>query len=194
MDAGEAETAYRTAKTEYNAQKITLDEFNRRVAELKYEDNAGTWWAISPADGSWLRWDGAAWVPAFAEPASQPAVQPPRAGVTQPAARPSFPVPPAGATGAPPADQPATAAPKPPRNWAGIASLALAVLSWIAYPIVLGLAALLAGISGLYLSRKQGSRVPVTAVIGIIAGFLAIAANIFWLDLFPPPSVMPSLY
>lgn len=195
MNAGEAEAAYRTAKAELDARKIPLDEFNRKVAELKYQDNAGIWWAISPADGSWLKWDGAAWVPAFAQPASQSAVQPGRpAGGAQPAAPPSFSLPPFGSPGTPSTDQPAKAAPAIPRNWAGIASLAPAVLSWIAYPVMLGLAAVLAGIAGLYLSGKRGSRIPLTAVVGIIAGFLAIAVNIFWLDLFPPPSVMPSLY
>ena len=64
MDAQEAEAGYRTIKSQFEAGRILLDEFNRRVSELRYQDNTGTWWAISPTDGSWLRWNGTVWEPA----------------------------------------------------------------------------------------------------------------------------------
>ena len=64
MNAQEAEAGYRTIKSQFDSGQISLDEFNRRVSELRYQDNTGTWWAISPTDGSWLRWNGTVWEPA----------------------------------------------------------------------------------------------------------------------------------
>jgi hypothetical protein len=118
MNAQEAEPAYRIAKGQLDARQITVEEYNRRVAELKYQDNVGSWWAVSPQDGSWLKWTGSAWVPAFTQavpvtmqatvqPASQPAVQP---DVQQPAAQPSWYIPPSGVQQKP-ATQPAAAQP-----------------------------------------------------------------------------------
>jgi len=54
MNAPEAETAYRQVKNQLDARRISLDEYNKRVAALQYLDNTGTWWAISPKDGTWL--------------------------------------------------------------------------------------------------------------------------------------------
>jgi len=70
MDALEAEAAYRLARHRLDTGQITLHEYNTVIAGLLYQDNSGIWWAISPADGSWLKWNGSAWAPGFeqAEP------------------------------------------------------------------------------------------------------------------------------
>ncbi len=124
MNAQEAEAAYHAVKSQVDAGQIALDEYNRRVAELRYQDNTGTWWAISPADGSWLKWNGSVWEPAFAQavpvtpqapvqPAPRPATQQPavQQPVQQEAAKPSWYIPPVGSQQKPATAQPATAQP-----------------------------------------------------------------------------------
>ncbi|OPY35944.1 MAG: hypothetical protein A4E35_02220 [Methanoregula sp. PtaU1.Bin051] len=32
-----------------------------------YKDNSGAWWAVSPLDGSWLKWTGGEWVHGYAK-------------------------------------------------------------------------------------------------------------------------------
>ena len=39
-------------------------EFQSAVRELNLQDEEGTWWQISESNGTWLKWDGAAWVEA----------------------------------------------------------------------------------------------------------------------------------
>ncbi len=248
MNAQEAEAAYRITKSQLDAGQITLEEYTKKIAELRYQDNTGTWWAVSPADGSWLKWTGSAWVPAFAQavpvipqapvqPAPQPAIQQP---VRQEAAKQSWYIPPVSSGQKPAAAQPATAQPvqqpvyqqpaaqpatpsyylppvgsaqqpvvrqpaaaveqpagvvtvKPARNWAGIGSLVLGILSWIFYPVLLGIIAIAAGIAGLYMAKKQKSKIPIPAIIGIVLGLLSIIINIFWLDIFPPPQNLPPI-
>jgi hypothetical protein len=74
MDAVEAEATFRAARRQLEGGQITLHEYNAIVARLLYQDNTGTWWAISPADGSWLKWNGSSWLLAFPEsvPVSPP--------------------------------------------------------------------------------------------------------------------------
>ncbi len=67
MDAQEAEADYRTARAQLDNGQITLEEYNRVLAELMYRDYNGTWWAVSPQDGSWLKWNGTEWVPGFGQ-------------------------------------------------------------------------------------------------------------------------------
>ena len=81
----------------------------------------------------------------------------------------------------------------PKRSWLGIISLVPAILAWIVYPVLLGIAAVVIGITAIILARKQGMKFPVSAVIAIIIGMLAIILNIFWLDIFPPPQVLPPI-
>ncbi len=232
MNAQEAEAAYRMAKSQLDYGQIGLDEFNRRIAELKYQDNTGTWWAISPADGSWLKWTGSAWVPAFAQApeqpvqpsekpswyippvssgqqkqaAAQPATAPP---VQQPAAHPvasSYYIPPAGSVQQPvipqqgrPAVQPATPAVKLARNWAGIGSLILGILSWILYPYLLGFAAIIVGGYSVYTIKKTTGKIAFVAIAGVLIGLASILVDNFYLFLFPlniddPPLTLKTIY
>ena len=116
-------------------------------------------------------------------PATQPAPARQSAGVVQPqaAAVPATtrPVPEAGEN--------------PKRTWLGIVALIPAILAWILYPVLLGIAAVLFGITSIALARKQGTRFPVAGVIAIIVGLLAIVVNIYWLDIFPPRQVLPPI-
>jgi hypothetical protein len=81
----------------------------------------------------------------------------------------------------------------PKRTWLGIISLIPAIFSWILYPVLLGIVAVVFGIASIALARRQGTRFPVAGVIAIIIGLLAIIVNIFWLDIFPPPQVLPPI-
>jgi hypothetical protein len=125
--------------------------------------------------------------PAMQPAAAQPAYYPPQTGTAPvvPAAVPAY------------THQVPAATPQAPvtkrRNWAGILCLIISLLSWLVYPIILGIVTILTGILGIYLARKSGSRFPVSALIGIVIGLLAIVLNFFWLDIFPPPPTMPPI-
>ena len=82
---------------------------------------------------------------------------------------------------------------KPKRTWMGIVALIPALLSWILYPVVLGIIAVVLGVVSIALARKNGTMFPVAGVIAIITGLLAIIINIYWLDIFPPPPVLPPI-
>lgn len=77
------------------------------------------------------------------------------------------------------------------RTWLGIVSLIPAIFSWIIYPILLGIVAIILGIVSIYIWKKKGTRFPASAVISIIIGLLAVVLNIFWMDIFPPPQILP---
>ncbi len=83
------------------------------------------------------------------------------------------------------------AAIKPARNWLAILSFIVSLGSWVVYPVILGFFAIILGISALFLARKKRAKVPVSAVLAIIIGLCAIILNLFWLDIFPPPEVLP---
>lgn len=86
---------------------------------------------------------------------------------------------------------PAPVETKPPRNWLAIISLVLSVAAWLVYPVILGAGAVILGCTGLAQAKKNKGKIPVTAILAIIIGILAIIINIFWLDIFPAPAVLP---
>lgn len=186
MDAQEAEAAYRDARSQLDEGRISLDEYNRKVAELKYQDNSGTWRAIDPTNGGWLTWDGSAWVPAAVQgvsPAPQATVQP----AVQLPDRPPYYIPPAG-TQPQPANAPAAdAVKKPPRNWAGILSLIFALISWGIYPYIMGIIALALAVLSLYITKKKTGRIAIIAVIAIVIAFASMFFDYMYLDLFVKP-------
>jgi hypothetical protein len=150
MNAPEAEAAYRLVKSELDAHRISLDEYNRRVAALRYLDNTGTWWAISPKDGTWLLWNGMAWEPGFVSGAPSrtivqqavPAVGMPRTSVR------------ALETGSenPPAEQipsPVIRSQWPAGKKYAAGSIACGVASFFLFPYILGIAGILIGIAAL---------------------------------------------
>jgi hypothetical protein len=65
--------------------RITPEQFQTEMVKLRWADTGGVWWTIDSAKGTFLRYDGARWMPA----------QPPRAAL-QPA-----PVPPSRAQSVP---------------------------------------------------------------------------------------------
>jgi hypothetical protein len=186
MDAQEAEAAYRDARSQLDEGRISLDEYNRKVAELKYQDNSGTWRAIDPTNGGWLTWDGSAWVPAAVQgvsPAPQATVQP----AVQLPDRPPYYIPPAG-TQPQPANAPAAdAVKKPPRNWAGILGLICALVSWVVYPYIMGFAAIAISGYSLLVMRKRTGRIAIIAIVAIVIALAAILFDYYYLDFFVPP-------
>jgi hypothetical protein len=122
----------------------------------------------------------------------KPQVAAPVAQVTvAPAAGPALPIP--QAPGPMPVQPAAEGAVKPARNWLAIISFILSLVSWLVYPIILGLVAIVLGGFSIYRAKKNQSKIPISAVIGIIIGLLAIVINLFWLDIFPAPAVFPPL-
>ena len=90
--------------------------------------------------------------------------------------------------------QPVTgSAEKPSRNWLAIISLIVSLVSWLVYPIIIGFVGVVLGIFSLYSAKKNQSKIPITAIIAIIIGILAIVLNFFWLDIFPPPQILPPI-
>jgi hypothetical protein len=150
MNAPEAEAAYRLIKSQLDAQQISLDEYNQRVAALQYLDNTGTWWAIGPDDGTWLRWNGTAWKPGFTSGTPSrtlpqqafPEIEMPRVNV-----RASEPV-----DKSPPADQ--TRSHFIRSSWSAgkkcaAGSVACGIASFFIFPYILGIAGILLGIAAL---------------------------------------------
>jgi len=150
MNAPEAEAAYRLVKSQLDAHRISLDEYNQRVAALQYLDNTGTWWAISPEDGTWLCWNGTAWEPGFGSGAplktiaqqAVPAVEMPRTNLR------------ALETGSesPPADQilsPVIRSSRSAGKKCAAGSIACSVASFFIFPYILGIAGMLLGIAAL---------------------------------------------
>ena len=108
-----------------------------------------------------------------------------------PAAGPALPTP--QASGTMPVQPAAQSAIKPARNWFAIISFIVSLVSWLVYPIIIGFIAIVLGVFSLYRAKKNQSKIPVSAVIAIIIGLLAIVLNFFWLDIFPPPAVLPPI-
>jgi energy-converting hydrogenase Eha subunit C len=59
------------------------------------------------------------------------------------------------------------------------------------YPVLLGAGAVILGCAALALAKKNRAKIPISAILAIIIGILAIVINIFWLDIFPAPAVLP---
>lgn len=106
------------------------------------------------------------------KPAAQSAVPPPPVPVT-PAPQPVI----AAAPAPSPAPAPA-AAPKRKRNWLGIVSLVLGILSWVILTVIFAIGAILLGIVGTFLFRKATGRIGISGIIGIVLGIAAIAVKI----------------
>jgi hypothetical protein len=202
MNAQEAEAAYRIIKGQLDARQIMVDDYNRRVAELRYQDNTGTWWAISPTDGSWLKWTGTEWVVAFAQaapsaapaPAPSPSAQP----AQQPAAKPSWYIPPASGGQQKPAATPVVQqapsaqsmyqAPVPQpaavkQPWSkgkkfAIGSIVCGALAFIIFPFILVIGAIIFGILAIKEKYLLGAA-------GIVLGIIAFVIDWFYVLLFP---------
>ena len=83
MDFDELHARYLTVRGQLDRGEISLKEFQRQVAELRFRTPQGQWWQIDPATGGWLVWNGRAWTAAGTPPSQgegQPAGQPARGG------------------------------------------------------------------------------------------------------------------
>jgi hypothetical protein len=101
-----------------------------------------------------------------AAPAASPATVPQPAPA--PAGTPSVPV-----------MRPATAAaPTRARNWPGIVSIILGILSWAVLTGILAIGAVLLGIISLVWFRKMTGRTGISSIIGIVLGIAAIVITI----------------
>ncbi len=130
-------------------------------------------------------------------PATQPsyAPMPPAAAPPRPLPVAPVPVPAVPISHAPlpvPA-QPDTQGAPSLRNWFAIVSFIVSLVSWLAYPIILGLISVILGIFSLYWAKKKRAKIPVSGIFAIIIGLLSIIVNFFWLDIFPAPEVLPPI-
>ena len=104
-------------------------------------------------------------------PRRQPAAQP----AVPPAQVPVAPVPQPVTAAAPPAPG---VAPMRKRNWLGIVSLILGILSWGILTFLFAIIAVMLGIIALYLFRKATGRIGISSLIGIVLGIAAIIMTI----------------
>jgi hypothetical protein len=110
------------------------------------------------------------------QPAAQPVPVPVPYPAAQPAPVPAAPIQPAVAAAA--AVPALGSASKRPRNWLGIVSLVLGILSWVMLTVILAIGAILLGIVATFLFRKATGRIGISGIIGIVLGITAIAVNI----------------
>ncbi|MBN2147568.1 MAG: hypothetical protein JW726_09270, partial [Anaerolineales bacterium] len=122
MNFQEAEYHYRRLRQQLAARQISPQQFAAQVARLRVQDAQGAWWQMRAQDGTWLQWNGRAWLPASLP---QDGMRAPMKPVEQPAPPPSQrpsqpPVPPpqgyAMPQPAPAAARPASVPQKPPRK------------------------------------------------------------------------------
>ncbi|MDH7491192.1 MAG: hypothetical protein QHG97_02135 [Methanolinea sp.] len=62
-DFVEAEKKFQDIQNKYASGELTWDVYTKEVSTLRISDDRGFWWQLNPKDGSWLKWDGKAWVP-----------------------------------------------------------------------------------------------------------------------------------
>ena len=58
----EAQVEYCRIKSQLKSNNISYDEYVERINGLRLQDDKGNWYQINAADGSWLLWDGHAWI------------------------------------------------------------------------------------------------------------------------------------
>lgn len=114
------------------------------------------------------------------EPAAQSMAQPSPVPAPYPAAQP-VPAPSVSAqphlTPAAPGQIPPAVA-KRPKNWLGIVSLVLGILSWIILTVIFAIGAILLGIAGTLQFRKATGRLGISGILGTVLGLAAIAVKI----------------
>jgi hypothetical protein len=109
----------------------------------------------------------------------QPAAQPAAATPQAPAPAMVFVQPPVTGAASPSAPAPVPGAgPKRARNWLGIVSLILGILSWGILTVIVAIAAVLIGIVSIFLYRKATGRIGISSIIGIVLGILAIVVSL----------------
>jgi hypothetical protein len=111
------------------------------------------------------------------QPAAQSLAQPAPVPSPYPAAQPAPVAPQPSVVSAAPVQVSATA-PKRKRNWLGILSLVLGILSWIILTGVFAMGAILIGIISFVWFRKASGKIGISSLIGIVFGIAALAVVI----------------
>lgn len=68
MNCAEVQAEYYRLKWQHEANLIPRNAFEDQVNAMRFLDGQGTIYQIDIEDGSWLRWDGTAWVPHGSKP------------------------------------------------------------------------------------------------------------------------------
>lgn len=90
MTFEEAGQSYAQLRVQLQAGQITPAQFSEAVGQLRLQDASGNWWQIDPNSGSWLYWNGSAWVPGgTAATQAYPAQSAPQAQARPPVPRPA---------------------------------------------------------------------------------------------------------
>jgi hypothetical protein len=171
MNAPEAEAAYHEAKSQLDAGQISLDEYNRKVAALHYMDNTGMWWAINPADGAWLCWNGSAWEQAFESRALSLERKRDLPSSDIPATRQGQSAGIGGAisaSGVPAVDRP----PWPNGKKFAAGSIACGIISFVVFPYIFGITGIFLGIAAIREKYTPGAFGVVVSVAVIAASYL----------------------
>jgi hypothetical protein len=196
MDAYEAQTAHKSIRAQLDAGQIPIDDYYKKVSELRYQDKTGTWWAVSPADGSWLCWNGIVWEPAFGHRESVSAVT----SEVQPTAhkvQPSWYIPPSGNTPEPVVQarpsfrdvhpgEPSVLQISVPWHHLpkgkifAMISIACGALAFVIFPYIFGCAGIILGIISIKEKYTSGAIGIVVSAAGIlITYFLSVHPELF---------------
>lgn len=62
MDFSQVEAEYAELKEQYEAGRITEEQFKSQLQDLMLQDETGDWWVIGYETGQWYRHDGTDWV------------------------------------------------------------------------------------------------------------------------------------
>jgi hypothetical protein len=62
MTFEEADRQYQQLLSQWQAGQINRQGFMQALDKLQIQTADGGWWRLRPADGAWLRWDGASWI------------------------------------------------------------------------------------------------------------------------------------
>ena len=71
MNSQDIESRYASLKQARDTGSITEEQFRNSVSQLRLKASDGSWYAIDPADGRWMKWDGRTWEKTAAPAAPQ---------------------------------------------------------------------------------------------------------------------------
>ncbi len=77
---------------------------------------------------------------------------------------------------------------------AGIIGFIVSLVSWVRYPYICGIAAIVLGALVFFKSGNRKRKGVIIAVLGLIIGLASILVDFFYLSIFPPQAVIPVIF
>jgi hypothetical protein len=77
---------------------------------------------------------------------------------------------------------------------AGIVGFIVSLVSWVRYPYICGIIAIVLGALVFFKSGNRKRKGVIIAVLGLIIGLASIMVDFFYLSIFPPQAVIPVIF